>query len=112
MPEPVLAAEAAHPPLSTLTDDERLFRDSVRAFADEQVRPLVRAMDEDIGWAEWLQSILRDRLLLMEEKRLSAILLGSQGAGADAHGWDVEVPLAARRIAGSLLERYTMPPAL
>jgi alkylation response protein AidB-like acyl-CoA dehydrogenase len=34
------------PPLTVLTEDERLFRDSVREFADAQVRPLVREMDE------------------------------------------------------------------
>ena len=46
MPEPVDAAVAAPSPLSTLTDDERLFRDSVRAFAVDRVAPLARAMDE------------------------------------------------------------------
>jgi alkylation response protein AidB-like acyl-CoA dehydrogenase len=44
MPEPVDAAAPA--PLSTLTEDERLFRDSVRAFAEARIRPLVREMDE------------------------------------------------------------------
>ena len=34
------------PPLTTLAEDERLFRDSVREFADARVRPLVREMDE------------------------------------------------------------------
>jgi alkylation response protein AidB-like acyl-CoA dehydrogenase len=34
------------PPLTVLSEDERLFRDSVREFADAQVRPLVREMDE------------------------------------------------------------------
>jgi alkylation response protein AidB-like acyl-CoA dehydrogenase len=34
------------PPLTTLTDDERLFRDSVYQFADREIRPLVRDMDE------------------------------------------------------------------
>jgi alkylation response protein AidB-like acyl-CoA dehydrogenase len=38
-------AEAV-PPLTILTEDETLFRDSVREFADAQVRPLVREMDE------------------------------------------------------------------
>src|ERR1700704_1844257 len=33
-------------PLTTLTDDERLFRDSVYQFADREIRPLVREMDE------------------------------------------------------------------
>jgi alkylation response protein AidB-like acyl-CoA dehydrogenase len=32
--------------LSTLTDDEKLFRDSVYEFADAEIRPLVREMDE------------------------------------------------------------------
>jgi alkylation response protein AidB-like acyl-CoA dehydrogenase len=33
-------------PLTTLADDERLFRDSVYQFADREIRPLVRQMDE------------------------------------------------------------------
>jgi alkylation response protein AidB-like acyl-CoA dehydrogenase len=33
-------------PLVALTDDEQLFRDSVRQFAQDNVRPLVREMDE------------------------------------------------------------------
>jgi alkylation response protein AidB-like acyl-CoA dehydrogenase len=32
--------------LTALTDDERLFRDSVYEFADREIRPLVREMDE------------------------------------------------------------------
>jgi alkylation response protein AidB-like acyl-CoA dehydrogenase len=39
-------ADLAHPPLTLLSEDERLFRDSVYAFADREVRPLVREMDE------------------------------------------------------------------
>jgi alkylation response protein AidB-like acyl-CoA dehydrogenase len=34
------------PALTQLSEDERIFRDSVRAFAEAQVRPLVREMDE------------------------------------------------------------------
>ena len=34
------------PPLTVLAEDERLFQESVRAFADARVRPLVREMDE------------------------------------------------------------------
>ncbi len=34
------------PALTTLAEDERIFRDSVREFAEAQVRPLVREMDE------------------------------------------------------------------
>jgi butyryl-CoA dehydrogenase/short/branched chain acyl-CoA dehydrogenase len=33
-------------PLTTLTDDEILFRDNIRQFADDKIRPLVREMDE------------------------------------------------------------------
>ena len=33
-------------PLTSLTDDETLFRDNVRQFADEKVRPLAKEMDE------------------------------------------------------------------
>ena len=33
-------------PLTVLAEDEAIFRDSVRHFADAQVRPLVREMDE------------------------------------------------------------------
>ena len=32
--------------LTALTEDEVIFRDSVRQFADQQIRPLVREMDE------------------------------------------------------------------
>lgn len=39
--------QAASPaPLTTLTEDEVLFRDNIRQFADEKVRPLVKEMDE------------------------------------------------------------------
>jgi alkylation response protein AidB-like acyl-CoA dehydrogenase len=33
-------------PLTTLTEDERIFRDSVYEFADREIRPHVREMDE------------------------------------------------------------------
>src|SRR6266436_1467038 len=45
MPETI--APIANPaPLTTLTDDEILFRDNVRQFAQERVRPLAKEMDE------------------------------------------------------------------
>ena len=34
-------------PLTELSDDEKLFRDSVAQFADEAIRPHVAQMDED-----------------------------------------------------------------
>jgi alkylation response protein AidB-like acyl-CoA dehydrogenase len=33
-------------PLTTLADDERMFRESIREFAEGRIRPLVREMDE------------------------------------------------------------------
>src|SRR2546427_8489189 len=33
-------------PLTVLSEDEQLFRDSSRCFAQERIRPLVRKMDE------------------------------------------------------------------
>ena len=35
------------PPLSRLSEDERLFRDSVLEFAGREIRPLVRQMDDE-----------------------------------------------------------------
>src|SRR5262249_38462965 len=34
-------------PLTVLTEDEQLFRDSCRSFAEERIRPLVHKMDEE-----------------------------------------------------------------
>jgi butyryl-CoA dehydrogenase/short/branched chain acyl-CoA dehydrogenase len=34
-------------PLTDLSEDERLFRDSVRGFADERIKPLVASMDQN-----------------------------------------------------------------
>jgi alkylation response protein AidB-like acyl-CoA dehydrogenase len=48
------------PPLTTLTDDERLFRESVREFSEAQVRPLVREMDEQAHIPRHLLSALFD----------------------------------------------------
>ncbi|MEP7304094.1 MAG: acyl-CoA dehydrogenase family protein [Acidobacteriota bacterium] len=47
-------------PLTKLTDDERLFLDSVYAFADREIRPLVRQMDEQARIADGLVGRLFD----------------------------------------------------
>jgi alkylation response protein AidB-like acyl-CoA dehydrogenase len=47
-------------PLTKLTEDERLFLDSVYAFADREIRPLVREMDEQARIAEGLVGRLFD----------------------------------------------------
>ena len=44
MPETTL--QSVPTPLTTLTDDETLFRDNIRQFADDKIRPLVKEMDE------------------------------------------------------------------
>ena len=43
---PDLASPPRATPLTTLSEDEILFRDNVRQFAEEKVRPLAREMDE------------------------------------------------------------------
>ena len=43
---PDTALQSAPAPLTSFTDDEILFRENVRQFADENVRPLAREMDE------------------------------------------------------------------
>ena len=45
-PVATLPADAALHPLTTLAEDERLLRDSIREFAHAQIRPLVSEMDE------------------------------------------------------------------
>jgi alkylation response protein AidB-like acyl-CoA dehydrogenase len=45
MPE-TIAPPANPAPLTNLTEDEILFRDNVRQFAEERVRPLAKEMDE------------------------------------------------------------------
>ena len=43
---PDTAVQSSPVPLTTLTEDEVLFRDNVRQFAEEKVRPLAKEMDE------------------------------------------------------------------
>src|SRR5246127_2112860 len=43
---PVTLQLASPAPLTTLTEDEVLFRDNIRQFGDEKVRPLAKEMDE------------------------------------------------------------------
>ena len=45
MPEMALQLSQSMP-LTTLSEDETLFRDNIRQFADEKIRPLVKEMDE------------------------------------------------------------------
>jgi alkylation response protein AidB-like acyl-CoA dehydrogenase len=40
-----MTLSTAHPPLTILSDDEQMFRDAVAAFANEEVRPRVQAME-------------------------------------------------------------------
>jgi len=43
---PETALQSVPTPLTTLTEDEILFRDNIRQFADDKIRPLVKEMDE------------------------------------------------------------------
>src|SRR3954463_968253 len=46
MSEVLTEKHISPPPLTALTDDEVLFRDNIRQFAEETIRPHVREMDE------------------------------------------------------------------
>src|ERR1700716_1889439 len=46
MPEATLEKTLPPAPLVALTEDEQMFRDNIKQFADDKVRPLVREMDE------------------------------------------------------------------
>ena len=46
MPEATVQHVPPTPPLVALSEDEILFRDNIRQFADENIRPLSREMDE------------------------------------------------------------------
>ncbi len=50
----MLTQKATPPPLVALTEDEVLFRDNVRRFAEDKIRPLVREMDEKSVFDEGL----------------------------------------------------------
>jgi butyryl-CoA dehydrogenase/short/branched chain acyl-CoA dehydrogenase len=43
---PETAVQSVNPPLTSLSEDEVLFRENVRQFAEEKVRPLAKEMDE------------------------------------------------------------------
>lgn len=49
-----MTTSASAPPLSHLSDDEQLFRSTVRDFARETIGPLVRQMDEEQHFAPQL----------------------------------------------------------
>src|SRR5437764_14887966 len=46
MSEVLTETHISPPPLTALTEDEILFRDNIRQFAEEAIRPHVRDMDE------------------------------------------------------------------
>jgi alkylation response protein AidB-like acyl-CoA dehydrogenase len=43
---PKMSGQSVPQPLLVLSEDEQLFRDNIRRFAEESIRPLVREMDE------------------------------------------------------------------
>jgi len=46
MPDTTLQTVPSPPPLTSFSEDEILFRDNIRQFAEEKIRPRVREMDE------------------------------------------------------------------
>ena len=67
--------------LTTLSDDERLFRDSVYEFADREIRPHVREMDE----AATLPRPLIDRLFELGVMGIEVAELAGGGGGTFFH---------------------------
>ena len=60
-------SESAPRPLTSLTDEELLFRQSIREFAEQQVRPLASEMDEEGKFApELLQQFFELGLMGIE----------------------------------------------
>ena len=53
-------APLAHPALTQLSEEEQLFRSSVRAFAEAEVAPLAREMDEQAAMPRTLIDQLFD----------------------------------------------------
>ncbi|MCC6293561.1 MAG: acyl-CoA dehydrogenase family protein, partial [Bryobacterales bacterium] len=47
MPTHTSAEEPSARPLTQLSQEERMFQETVRRFAREQIQPHVRAMDEE-----------------------------------------------------------------
>jgi len=64
-------------PLTDLSDDERAFRDVVREFAEEKIRPQVRAMDE-------AQKIPRDLIDSCFELGVMGVEIPEAHGGAEA----------------------------
>ena len=57
---PAMQNTGSSPPLTQLSQDEALFRDSVYEFADREIRPLVREMDEHAKISPQLLASLAD----------------------------------------------------
>jgi len=64
-------------PLTDLSDDEKSFREVVRDFAEEKVRPLVRKMDEE-------SKIPRDLIDACFELGIMGVEIPEQYGGAGA----------------------------
>jgi butyryl-CoA dehydrogenase/short/branched chain acyl-CoA dehydrogenase len=61
MPEALrVLAYASHPPLTQLSEEERLFYATVRQFAEETIAPLVQTMDSEQQFANGLLKQLSD----------------------------------------------------
>jgi butyryl-CoA dehydrogenase/short/branched chain acyl-CoA dehydrogenase len=74
---PETATPTLHPPLTHLSEDERLFAEQVRQFAEERVRPLVSKMDQEA-------KIPRDLIDACFELGLMGIEIPEQYGGAGA----------------------------
>src|ERR1700721_795796 len=98
MPEATLQASVPAP-LTTLSEDEILFRDNIRRFADEKLRPLVKEMDEKgIFDKDLIHEFFQLGLMGIEipeqyggggAKFFGAILAGEELSRVDAPGGEI-----------------------
>jgi butyryl-CoA dehydrogenase/short/branched chain acyl-CoA dehydrogenase len=75
-------AQVSHPPLTVLSEDERLFYSTVKRFAEEAIAPQVRAMDDEQQFAAGLVPRLFDLGLMSIE--IPEELGGAAGSFFDA----------------------------
>src|SRR3954470_24032242 len=79
MPDTLQAAPPS--PLTTLTEDEILFRDNIRQFADDKIRPHVKEMD---GKGAFEKDIMHDFFQL----GLMGIEIAEQYGGGGAKSFE------------------------
>ena len=89
---------SSHTPLTILSEDEQLFRDSIRGFAEEQIKPLVHKMDEEAK----LEHNLRHKNALAD--KLANLAMDKKKEVTDAEDSPIDEPSPTPAVAGDRLE--------